>query len=373
MGAESRPLTAVVLAGGTGARMRSGIPKALHSLCGRPMLLYALEAVQACRPERVVVVVGSGSEDVAKTVQEEGLGHLVTFVEQQVPRGTADAVGVALTATDESLLEDADVLVVPGDAPLLSADDLVELVAEHRAGTAAATLLTTESAGTAGYGRVVREGRDRSVRRLSHPHEELEPADEAEPSEIATGVAVYRRGLLAPALRRVLPDQLLGELHLSDVVEVLTSTGHTVATLPASDAGSVRGVNDQLDLAEVEAELRRRTNVAWMKRGVRMIDPARTYVDTTVVIGRDVILQPGTMLQGRTVVGDGAEIGPDSQLVDCAVGSRAVVTKTMARDAEIGPGAFVGPFAVLRPGVAVAPGEVTGPFYAGPESGSRTS
>lgn len=370
------PLSAIVLAGGAGARMRSDTPKPLHELGGRSMLLYVLDAVQACAPDRVVVVTGSGGDAVAKAVQEEGLGHIVRLVEQRVPRGTADAVSVALAAADDLAgiddpLDEGDVLVVPGDVPLLPGELLVRLVAAHRTSGVAATLLTT-SAGQglrsdrSGYGRILRGGRDGAVRNVAQD----EPGQTADDDvEIATGIGVYRRAFLAPALRRVLPDAVAGELHLSDVVGVLTGTGHAVATVPTDDAVVVRGVNDRRDLALAEAELRRRTNEAWMARGVRMVDPERTYVDTTVLLGADVTLQPGTMLGGRTVIGDGAEIGPDTRLVDCAVGTGARVAATTGTDAEVGPRAVVGPYAVLEPGSEVPPGVVTGPFYAGRPAG----
>ena len=373
------PLSAIVLAGGAGARMHSDTPKPLHELCGRSMLLYVLDAVQACAPDRVVVVTGSGGDAVAKAVQEEGLGHIVRLVEQRVPRGTADAVGVALAATDDLAglddpLDEGDVLVVPGDVPLLPGELLARLVAAHRTSGAAATLLTTgpgPGGDRSGYGRILRGGRDGAVRNVAQ--DEPDPIADVPvdgPVEVATGIGVYRRAFLAPALRRVLPDAAAGELHLSDVVGVLTGTGHAVATLRTDDAVVLRGVNDRRDLALAEAELRRRTNEAWMARGVRMVDPERTYVDTTVLLGADVTLQPGTMLGGRTVIGDGAEIGPDTRLVDCAVGTGARVAATTGTDAEVGPHAVVGPYAVLEPGSEVPPGVVTGPFYAGRPAGS---
>jgi bifunctional UDP-N-acetylglucosamine pyrophosphorylase / glucosamine-1-phosphate N-acetyltransferase len=379
MGAESvPPLTAVVLAGGTGARMRSVTPKPLHDLCGRSMLLYVLDAVAACEPERVVVVTGPGGEAIAKAIQEEGLGHLVRLVEQPVPRGTADAVGVALAAVDDLGLggidldgmDDDAVLVVPGDVPLLQGALLVDLLAVHRESGAAATILTAAPLDRSGYGRVVRGGRDGEVRQVvPEADDETGPADPA-PAEVATGVAVYRRSFLAPALRRVLPDNAAGELHLSDVVEVLARTGHPVATVHVEDAEVVRGVNDQRDLARAISPslVRRRSSAS--ARGVRMVDPDRTYVDTTVLLGSDVVLLPGTMLAGRTVIGDGAEIGPDTRLVDCAVGAGARVVSSNGADAEVGPGAVVGPFAALQPGSAVPANAVTGPFYAGEHAGT---
>jgi bifunctional UDP-N-acetylglucosamine pyrophosphorylase/glucosamine-1-phosphate N-acetyltransferase len=136
-----------------------------------------------------------------------------------------------------------------------------------------------------------------------------------------------------------------------------------VLAFVAEDPRTCMGVNDRVQLAAAEAELRRRTNERWLRQGVTMIDPERTYLDTTVRLAPDVTLFPGVILQGATVVGERAEIGPDTRLVDCTVGADAVVASTAGVDAEVGVGARVGPFAVLEPGSSIAAGAVTGPFY----------
>jgi bifunctional UDP-N-acetylglucosamine pyrophosphorylase/glucosamine-1-phosphate N-acetyltransferase len=213
-----------------------------------------------------------------------------------------------------------------------------------------------------GYGRVVR-GRDGGVARVVEQADAT--ADEREIDEINTGIYCFRRSVLAPALRRLSPQNALGEYYLTDVLEVLSDAGYPVRSLEAEDARTCMGVNDRVQLAAAEAELRRRTNERWLRQGVTMLDPERTYLDATVTLAKDVTLFPGTVLQGRTVVEEGAEIGPDTRLVDCIVRKGAVVEQTVGRLAEIGEGATVGPFASLAPGSRVAPGTVTGPFFAG--------
>jgi bifunctional UDP-N-acetylglucosamine pyrophosphorylase/glucosamine-1-phosphate N-acetyltransferase len=198
-------------------------------------------------------------------------------------------------------------------------------------------------------------------------HRIVEEADatpeEREIDEINTSIYCFRRSVLAPALRRLSPQNAQGEYYLTDVVEVLYDAGYTVTSLVAPDPAETEGVNDRRQLAAAEAELRRRTNLRWLDQGVNMLDPERTYIDATVKLATDVTLFPGTILQGVTTVGERSEIGPDSRLVDCVVGADVVVEKTVARDAEIGDGAHVGPFAVLNPGAQVPAGERTGPFY----------
>ena len=172
--------------------------------------------------------------------------------------------------------------------------------------------------------------------------------------EVNTSIYCFRRDLLGPALRRLSPDNTQGEYYLTDVVSVLHDTGHGVGRDHLEDAQQVQGVNDRWQLALAERELRGRINRSWLLEGVTMLDPRQTFIDATVSLGRDVTLYPGHDPAGRTTVGDGCEIGPDSRLIDSVVGDDAVVEHTVVRESEIGAGAHVGPYAVLEPGSVVS-------------------
>ena len=358
-----RPLSAVVLAAGEGTRMRSARPKPLHLLCGRAMVLHVLDALSSLSLDRAVVVVGHSAERVIKTLCEQAPPELaLEFVEQHVQRGTGDAVGVALTAFADDDFEDGDLIVVPGDTPLLRAETLKALVAAHRRSDAAATLLTAVLDEPAGYGRVVR-GKDGRVARVVEDRDAT--PDERAINEVNTSIYCFRRSLLAPALRRLTPENSQGEYYLTDVIGVLYTAGYNVVSMVASDPIETAGVNDRAQLAAAEAALRDRTNDRWMRQGVTMIDPERTYIDATVSLAPDITLFPGTVLQGHTVIESGAEIGPDSRLVDCVVRQGAVVEQSVGRLADIGPDARVGPFAALNPGCRLPAGTVTGPFFVG--------
>ncbi len=364
-------LSAVILAAGEGTRMRSDRPKPLHYLCGKAMLLYVVDALAACDVERVVVVVGHGAEQVTKKLQENGPDLLLDFVEQRVQRGTGDAVAVGLTAFGDDLVDDdMDLLVLPGDTPLLRDETIAALVAEHRRTGAAATVLTARLDDPTGYGRIVR-GKDEQVRRIVEHADATD--EERRIDEINTGVFCFRRSLLAPALRRLSPENAQGEYYLTEVVAVLADAGHPVGSYVADDPSETHGVNDRLQLATAEAELRRRTNQSWLRRGVTMVDPATAYVDATVELSPDVTLFPGVVLQGHTVVGSRSELGPGTHLVDTVVGADATLDHTVAHHAEVGDGARVGPFAVLEPGSHVAAGAVTGAFYTATTVGSEPS
>ena len=362
----ARPLSAIVLAAGHGTRMRSDRPKPIHVLVGKPMVVWVLDALADCDVQRVSVVVGHGGDAVTKRLVEEAGDRPLEFVEQSVQRGTGDAAAVGLTGLgDDEYEEPQDVLVLTADTPLLRPETLAALVASHREQDAACTILTAEMDDPTGYGRIVR-GRDDRVVRIVEQADAT--AEEAEIREINTGILCFRRSLLAPALRRIQPDNAQGEYYLTDVVSVLADTGHKVTSMIADDADETHGINDRVQLAAAERELRRRINIDWMRRGVTLVDPDRIHLDATVTLGRDVTLYPGTMLQGSCDVGADADVGPDCHLTDTVVGERARVVQTSATKATIGADAVVGPWAALGPGDEVGPGVVTGPHYAGPNA-----
>jgi bifunctional UDP-N-acetylglucosamine pyrophosphorylase / glucosamine-1-phosphate N-acetyltransferase len=368
----NRAVSAIILAAGEGSRMRSTRPKPLHLLCGRAMLLYVLDALDDTDTRTAVIVVGHGAERVTKKLQEEAPDLALDFVEQHVQRGTGDAVSVGLTAFGDDLADgddEDDLVVLPGDTPLLRSQTLAALVEAHRATGAAATLLTARLDDPTGYGRVIR-GRDGQVERVV---EQVDASpDELAIDEVCTSIYCFRRGLLAPALRRLSPENAQGEYYLTDVAAVLHDAGYRVEAVLAGDAIETQGVNDRVQLATAEAELRRRTNDRWLRQGVTMVDPDRTYIDATVELAPDVTLFPGTMLQGRCVVGPGAELGPDTRLVDCVVGAGATVEAAIGRDAEVGERAVVGPFAALEPGSSVPADSRTGAFYTATSEGADT-
>jgi bifunctional UDP-N-acetylglucosamine pyrophosphorylase/glucosamine-1-phosphate N-acetyltransferase len=355
------PLSAIVLAAGQGSRMLSERPKPLHRLCGRPMLLYVLDALTGLNLDRAVVVVGHKADWVTKKLQEHVHDAELEFVEQRVQRGTGDAAMVGLVGLpDDVLHDDSDVVVVPGDTPLLRPSTVEDLVVHHRSSGAAATILTAVMDDPGANGRVVRGGDGRVERIVEHGDA---TAEERELTEVNTSVYCFRRSLLAPALRRIQPDNAQGEYYLTDVIEVLAGAGHRVEAVTAADAMETQGVNDRLQLAQAEAELRRRTNEHLLRTGVTLVDPGATYVDTTVVVGTDVTLFPGVILQGDSVIGDGTEVGPGCRLVDTVVGDDCVLEATVCSGARIGARCQIGPFAHLGPGTEVASDTTTGAFY----------
>ena len=359
-----RPLAAVVMAAGEGSRMKSSRPKPIHRLCGKPMVLHVLGAASELGLERAVIVVGHGAERVTKALIEEAPQELpLEFVTQHVQRGTGDAVSVAMTAFSAEEIDDeadGDLVIMPGDQPLFRPETLAAFVKAHHDADAAATVLTSVVADPTGLGRVVR-GRGNRVKRIVEHRDATD--EEREIHEINTSVYCFKRSLLAPALRRLSPENSQGEYYLTDVVSVLYEAGYNVISHIVTDPAEAAGVNDRIQLAAAEAELRRRTNIRLMAQGVTMLDPAHTYIDATVQIGPDCTVYPGALLRGHTVIGRGCDIGPNTHLIDCTVGDEVTIEQTVAERCEIGDNAVVGPYATLSPGSRVLPGTTTGSFF----------
>jgi bifunctional UDP-N-acetylglucosamine pyrophosphorylase/glucosamine-1-phosphate N-acetyltransferase len=342
-----RPTAAVVLAAGEGTRMRSAVPKVLHAIGGRSLLGHAVHAVAELQPEHLVVVLGHGRKEVGENVAALGaeLGRPVLAAEQDQQLGTGHAVGCAMSSLPGDLA--GPVLVTYGDVPLLEPATLQGLLDEHAAAGAAVTLLTTELDDPTGYGRILRDA-DGTV--VSIVEQRDATPEQWAVREINSGVYVFDGAFLIAGLDRLGTDNEQGELYLTDLIGIAHDDGLGVRGARCADTWQVSGVNDRVQLAEVRAELNRRVLAGWMRAGVTVVDPAATWVDVQVELSTDVLLHPGTQLHGRTAVGTGAEVGPDTTLTDCEIGEGARVVRTHGSRAVIGPGAEVGPFAYLRPG-----------------------
>lgn len=351
---SSTELAVVVLAAGQGTRMRSRIPKILHAVGGRPLVGHVLDTAASLDPSRIVVVVRHERDLVAETITELAPG--VVIVDQDEVPGTGRAVEAALGALEDFA---GDVLVLSGDVPLLESHTLAELVATHRSGGSAVTLLTARVDEPHGYGRVIRD-EVAAVHRIVEQKDAT--ADEAAVTEINVGVYVFRAAPLREHLARVGTSNAQGEKYLTDVVALLREAELGVAASVTSDAAAALGVNDRIQLSEAGRTLNARTVQHWQREGVTVVDPATTWIDVTAVLAPDVTLLPNTHVRGATVIAAGATIGPDTSLVDCEVGEDATITRTDATLAVVGPGATVGPFAYLRANARVGVNGKVGTF-----------
>jgi bifunctional UDP-N-acetylglucosamine pyrophosphorylase / glucosamine-1-phosphate N-acetyltransferase len=327
------PLAALIMAGGLGTRMRSSVPKHFHPILGRRLVDWVIESAVAMGADPVVVVASPSGRD-----QFEDARVIVAV--QADPLGTGDAARSARGALADYA---GDVLVLSGDTPLLTPELLGALLDTHRSEHAAATILTSRPVDPRLYGRIVR-GDDGAVVCIVEGTDAT--PDELEIAEVNSSIYAFRSDALWPALERLQPKNVQGELYLTDAIAVLVDDGERIAAHVASDPDETEGVNTRVELALAAAVLRDRINERHMLAGVTIVDPTATWIDPSVVIGEDVTINPFTVLRGRTSIGEGAEIHPH----------------TVAVDAEIGKRAIVGPFCYLRPGTTLGESSKAGTY-----------
>jgi bifunctional UDP-N-acetylglucosamine pyrophosphorylase/glucosamine-1-phosphate N-acetyltransferase len=330
--------TAVLLAAGQGTRMKSSLPKVLHPVAGRPMISYALDAIRACTTEKPVVVIGHGGEQVGAFVADSA--HTVL---QDPQLGTGHAVMQA-----EALLKDHTgyVLVCYADMPLLRGETLTRLVETQQANTGPVSLLTVISPDPRGFGRILRSA-DGTVQAIVEEH--VATPEQLQVNELNVGAYCFSSGWLWDALHRI-PLSKKGEYYLTDTIELAVRDGLAVQAVLVDDLEETIGVNTRVHLSEVEAAMRRRINTRHMLDGVTIIDPASTYIEAGVTIGRDTTIMPNTHLQGRTQIGEGGVIGPNSIIRDSQIGDRCKVLGAVMEGAVLENDVDMGPFARLRKG-----------------------
>lgn len=348
--ATGTPVTVIVLAAGEGTRMRSAaLPKTLHSFAGRSLLGHVLAATTDLAPTRTAVVVGHRREQVVAHLDDIAASAVAVVQDEQ--HGTGHAVRLALEQLQaRGEAAEGTVLVVPGDAPLLTASTLADLLAEHHARQAAATMLTSVVSDATGYGRVLRDGAGNVLGVVEHA--DATPA-QREIREVSALVYAFDAALLREAVTELSTDNAQGEEYLPEVISILLRQERTV-TARLAPAAEIAGVNDRVQLAAAHRSYNDRLLDQHMRNGVTVIDPATTWLDAEVELSPDAVLCPNVQLHGRTRIAAEAVIGPDSTLTDTVVGIGSSLERTVARQARIGAGVTVGPFAYLRPGTVLA-------------------
>ena len=338
------------MAAGLGTRMKSRTPKLLHPLAGRPMVAYVVDAGREVSGRRPLVVTSPATAAVRDALED------VDYVLQPEPRGTGDAVATALSALPDDVDE---ILVLTGDAPLLDASLLGELLDERRLDQAAIALVAVDAIDPGNLGRVIRDDAgtvERIVERKDATDEEIAV------NEINSGLYAFDAAWLRGRIGSLNASPKTGELYLTELVELARADGRLVVALTVEDDGRLLGINDRAELAQAEWDLRTRINGDHMRAGVTMRDPSTVYVDATVTLAADVTLEPNVILRGATSVGEGTTIGAGSEIHDSTIGARCVVWASIVESSVVEDGARVGPFSHVRPGSHVGPDAEVGNF-----------
>lgn len=343
--------TALILAAGKGTRMKSDLPKVLHMVSGKPMLLRVLDAAEQAGATAQIAVIGFGAEQVQAAV-----GQRARTVIQTEQLGTGHAVMQA-----EPLLAGCTgtIMVLCGDTPLLRTATLQKLLQTHRQMQAQATVLTAVMPNPAGYGRVIR---DKSGKVTKIVEQKDASAAEVLVNEINTGIYCFEKDSLFTALSQITADNAQGEYYLTDVIGILVNQGRTVAAVAAAEHQETLGINSRAQLAQAEGIIRARKLAELMDDGVTVMDPASTFVDDAVTVGADTILYPFTWLEGETVIGSDCRIGPNTRLQNTTVGDQTVIQFSYTHECDIGQAVNIGPFVHIRPDSVLADGVKVGNF-----------
>lgn len=340
-------IAVVILTAGRGTRMRSATPKVLHRIAGLPMAEHVVRAAHEINPGQIIVTIGPTSAPL-----RDALSHDLTFSWQAEPLGTGDAVRAALPQLMPSI---EWVVVIFGDHPLMSSETLQSLV---DATLAAQPLLATVAVvlpEPGPYGRYRRDGRGR-ITGIVEAHEDTQTYDG--PTPVNSGACCIRRDWLEATIGDV-PLSRKGEYYLTTLVELaaqvtLPDDRDPVLLVTAPEEVAL-GINDRVELARAEQGIRRRINERHMRAGVTLVDPDNTFIDADISIGADTRIEPGCLLRGRTAIGSGCRIGPNSVIEDSTIHDNVVIRASFVESSEVGEGVDIGPFAHLRPGVRVAP------------------
>lgn len=335
---------AIILAAGEGTRMRSAMPKVLHTFAGKTFLNRVMDSVAALEPSTLAVVVHYQADRVAEAARSYHSN--VEIVHQDDIPGTGRAVQCAMAQLEAEHKLDGYVLIAASDMPLLDSETLRGLVAFHENSGNGATVLTTILDDPTGYGRIIRD-RDGHVLRIVEQRDANR--SELAVQEVNTSVYVFDAAVLAKAIAGLKNNNAQGEFYLTDALETAKQEGN-VGAFAAPDPLSVEGVNDRVQLAALSREHNRRVCEAWMRAGVTILDPETTWIEDDVVLSRDVTVLPGSFLQGHTTVGEAAVIGPYTTLIDATIDAEAVVERSRVQETHIGRAANIGPWTYLRPG-----------------------
>jgi bifunctional UDP-N-acetylglucosamine pyrophosphorylase/glucosamine-1-phosphate N-acetyltransferase len=353
----SRPmLTAVVLAAGKGTRMKSDRAKVLHEICGRPLGAFAIDRALEVSADRIVIVVGHQADKVQTRLQALFHGAPLNFAYQRQQLGTGHAL---MTAGEAHGFGEGDVLILSGDVPLMRAETLQRLISARRETNAPVALVATHPPSPRGYGRLLRDVRGRVTRIVE---EKDATAEERAVPLVNAGIYCVDASFLATAVRRLSPNNAVGEYYLTDIVADANKQGLEVVAVDAPFE-ETSGINDRAELASAEAVLRREIATNHMKAGVTFRDPATTYVDASVSLGADTELGPGVSLQGLTQIGTGVRVGQGSVIVDSTIADGVEIKPySHLEGATVGAGSIIGPYARLRPGTELAEGVHIGNF-----------
>ena len=333
---------AVILAAGEGTRMKSALPKVLHRVAGIPLLNHVTNHATQVGVEDLLVIVGHGAEAVSNALPEKAKTVL-----QAKQKGTGHAVMCAMDQLDPEAL----ILILSGDAPLISAETLEKFIETHEKGNYAATVLSARLEEPTGYGRILRH--EETCDLMGIVEEKDATPWQKSIQEINSGTYCFKGKALLDVLPKISQDNVQGEYYLTDTLSLLKKDDLAVGVCCIEDAEEIMAVNTRVQLAQVEGIFRKRINHRHMMNGVTMLNPQNTYIDHDVVIGKDTVIEPGVMIECGTIIGENCHIGQNSRISDSFIESGVIITSSTITSSRVGEGTTIGPYAYLRPGSCI--------------------
>lgn len=334
-------LLALILTAGEGRRMKSSIPKVLHPILGQPIIKYVVEEVKKISPEKMVLVVGYGSDDVKKALESDQL----VYVSQSRQLGTADAV---LSSRRELDGYDGTAVILYGDSPLIRHETLRRFITTHKKNKSVLSIITARVSNPHGYGRIIRNGSGKVTAIV-----EEKDATRAQRSvnEINSGIYCVETGFLWKGVDQIGKKNNKGEFYLTDIVGIASRSGIEVHGFNLSVEEEIIGINNRVELSHVEELMRKRINEKLMLSGVTILDPEQTYISPQVSIGKDTVIYPQSFIYGKTKIGKRCKIGPSVWIEDTEIRNDSTIKfSSYMEKALIGANVTIGPFAHLRPG-----------------------
>ena len=331
-------MKAIIMAAGKGTRMKSDLPKVVHLAHSKPMIIRIIDALNALNTEENVLILGHKKEKVL-----EVLGPDVSYVVQEEQLGTGHAVKQAVPKLENY---QGDVLIINGDIPLIRKETLIDFYNEYKKENADAIILSAVFENPFSYGRVLKDGN--KVLKIVEEKEANEGQKKIK--EINAGVYIFKSQDLVKALAQINNNNNeKGEYYITDVIEILSNDNKKVISYSLEDSMEIQGVNSKVELALVSRVLRERKNTALMEEGVILIDPANTYIEDEVKIGRDTTIYPNVTLQGNTEIGENCEILSGTRIIDSKVYDNVRIESSVIEESIVENGVTIGPYAHLRP------------------------
>ncbi len=344
----------IILAAGEGTRMKSKLPKVMHKICGKPLLSHVISTAKASGIDKNIVVVGKGGNIVRDNIKED-----VLFVDQPIGEGVPYGTGFAVIQAKDYIEDNSHVIILYGDTPLITSDTIMNIIDFHKKGNYEATVLSADFDDPTGYGRIIRDHSGNVTAIVEH-----KDASEQERSikEINSGIYCFNGKSLKLALDRLDNNNAQNEYYITDAIKIINDLGLKVGGYKILDSEEIQGINSRQQLAEAEKIMRKRINNSHMNNGVTMLDPESTYIDADVTIGKDTIIYPGAIIEGKTSIGEDCIIGQNSRIVDSNIGNKVETQISTILESKVDDNAHIGPYAYLRPNSEIGKNVKIGDF-----------